>query len=157
MKKNDTGEIITGYLRLRNPAYGTGRKTPDGDPEVDWSGCKTSYSDDNGFDLRNIEKNGKHYIEINLPKGTQLIRYGRETGKYTAPKGTRYEELSLPYIKSSVEFHEYRVIVDSITVYCTVNKGIVAPMFDCNGGGVQYFHLDGSIRKMVQKNILERV
>lgn len=158
-KYNSSGQIISGIRKLSNTAYGTGAIDEYGDPVIDWNtwSALSRFSDENGFDIRNVEANGKYIIEIQLPKSTLLIRYGPESGSFTAPKGTLYEELSLPYIEETVEYNEYRVIAESISVLCVVDKGKVAPMFNSIGGGVQYYHKNGSIKKMIKSKILERV
>ena len=83
----------------------------------------SKFADKDGFDIRNIEKNKKYKIEIELPYGTILIRYGNETGRFSAPKGTKYEDLALPYVKNTVEYNEYKVIATGIKVICVVEKG----------------------------------
>lgn len=69
-----------------------------------------------------------------LKKGTVIIRYGPQTGKFFAPPNTPYEQLSLPFDESTNEFHVYRVIRDM-----EVEEGIIAPYFDRIGGGIQYY------------------
>ena len=110
-------------------------------------------ADGEGFDKRHIEPNGKHTMEVTLPKNTILIRYGYESGSYTAPDGTQYDELSLPYVQDTMEFHKYRVIADGITVTCLVNRGKVAPSFGLKGGGVQYKHHMNILRCLQAKEI----
>ena len=135
---NYLGEKIEGIPILRKPEYGTGENWPDGSPKVNWS--KIINGDEWGFDINHKEPNGDHRMNVVLPKNTRLIRYGKENGKFTAPEGTTYEEISLPYVKESVYYHEYEVIADSITVQVKVLRGRVAPGFDYSGGGVQYMH-----------------
>ena len=132
--KNDAGEPISGIRRLKQEAYGTG-KTSGGEAVIDWERWKTPYADEHGFDIRNIE----------------------ETGRFTAPEGTDYDALSLPYDRETVEFHKYLVTEQSFTVYCKVQKGIVAPMFDSEGGAVQYYHPNANMRELIKAGILERV
>lgn len=126
----------------------------DNKKHINW---ESEFGDEHGFDKRNIEENGYYYIEISLPRDTIIIRYGSEDGSYTAPEGSEYEELGLPYIKEEVQFHKYKVKVDSITVYCKVDKGKVAPIFDSPGGAIQYYHKDQSIGDLVDDKILERI
>lgn len=135
---NYKGEEITGIPELRKPEYGTGKNYPDGSPIPDWK--QVINGDGHGFDKGHVEPNGKHTMKVVLPKHTRLIRYGKNDGSYTAPKGTEYEQLSLPYVKESVYYHEYEVIADSITVTAIVDRGRVARGFDHPGGGIQYFH-----------------
>lgn len=157
IRKNSSGVILSGGPILKNPSFGTGAFYSNGDPIVDWPRFQTDDSDDFGFDLNHVESNGSYYADILLPHGTMLVRYGNEYGRFTAPLGTKYSEIALPYIEESVEYHEYRVLADSITVKCEVRKGMVAPKFDSLGGGVQYYHLNGTIRELVRNNVLERI
>ena len=153
--KNDKGEIISGIRQLKIPEYGTGKNNRFGQPIVNWN-YLSKYADDDGFDIRNIESNGKHTIEYILPYGSRIIRYGSEIGHFSSPKGTAYEELSLPYIPESMEYNEYKVIADNVRIVCVVDKGIVAPGFDSLGGAVQYLH-PITIREAVKKGMLERI
>lgn len=153
--KNDKGEKITGIKELLKPEYGTGMTDKHGQPVVDW-GCLSSWADQHGFDTRNLEQNGKYKMKMKLPYGTEIIRYGNEMGNFTAPKGTRYEELALPYVKDTVEYNEYRVMADDIYIICIVDKGKVAPGFGSTGGAIQYRH-PITIRESLRQGILERV
>ena len=155
--RNYKGEIISGIAELSSPDYGTGktRKTEKGEvPEVNWK--KLKFADRHGFDIRNREKNGNYIIEVKLPFGTKLLRYGGEGGHYTAPLGTPYEQLSLPYKKETVEYHEYVVIANEITVICKVDKGIVAPGFDSDGGAIQYLHHE-TIGEELKNEVLDKI
>lgn len=157
IRKNYAGELLgDSPIRLKHPDYGTeGWKGIV--PKVNWEAYRQECADDDGFDTRHIEENGEYLMEVVLPKDTLLIRYGSEMGRFTAPKGTAYESLALPYVKETVEFHEYRVIADSITVFCRVKRGRVAPMFDSEGGGIQYLH-ESKIRDLTRrKHVLVEV
>ena len=68
-----------------------------------------------------------------------------------------YDKLSLPYVRSTVEYHKYRVASKALPVYRRVDKGVVAPMFDSPGGAVQYYHPDYTVRDLIRMQILERV
>lgn len=111
------------------------------------------YTDEDGFDLRNIEANGLHKIDIRLAKGTRLCRYGNEAGRYTTYVGSAYEQLALPWDINSVQYHEYEVIADGLEVELVVTKGIVGPQeaFRSSGGAVQFLH-KCSIRQEVEEN-----
>lgn len=98
--KNDAGKIINGKKKLVKEDYGTGDCYSDGEPIVNWK-LLSLHADRDGFDIFNIEKNGYYKIEVELPYGTIIIRYGNETGRFSAPKGTKYEELALPYVKET--------------------------------------------------------
>ena len=103
-------------------------------------------------------KNGKltgYYQTIILPKGTMIARYGNEAGKLTAPRGTPYEMLSLPYIKETMEYHEYKVIADGVQVKCIVNKGEIYPAFEQPGGGIQFLHLHSIAEELAAHKIEE--
>lgn len=155
-RKNYKGEELGDKRRvLSNPAYGNGKVDKNGDPEVVWKRYIT-VKHDHGFDRSNKEANGKYLIEIELPKGTEILRYGTEAGNYTAPKGTPYEKLALPYLKETLEYNEYRVITDGLKVKCQVKKGVVAPSLDSSGGAVQYWHYE-PIYLLVRKKALKRI
>ena len=153
---NYFGQEILNPFQLASPDFGTGGTDKYGNPIIDWEGHRTDYADEYGFDKRNIEENGQYIITYILPKDAVLVRFGTEWGQYTAPQNTAYKELALPYTIESVEYHEYRVIADGLTVQCVVNKGRVAPMFLQPGGGVQYRHKK-AIRFLIKAKQLERI
>lgn len=152
-EKNSAGKIITERFKLKDPSYAKGFDGS-GEPIIDWELFQPEFADEHGFDMRNREENGYYYIETVLPKGTMLIRYGSEFGRFTAPKGTRYDELALPYIEETVAYHEYRVANDQ---GCQVQKGRVAPMFDSKGGGIQFYHLPATVNSLLKEKVLERI
>lgn len=153
--RNYRGEIISGIKQLIKPEYGTGDIDKYGQPVVNWS-YLSKYADEEGFDIRNIEKNGKYKIKVKLPYGSILIRYGSELGRFTAPKGTEYEKLALPFVKETVEYNEYKVMSTKVMVVCIVQKGKVAPGFNSDGGAIQYYH-PINIYNSVKKGLLERL
>ena len=153
--KNYKGETISGIRQLKKPEYGTGKNNRFGQPAVNWS-YLSKYADDDGFDTRNREADGKHTVEFILPYGSVIIRYGNEIGRFSAPKGTAYDQLSLPYVPESIEYNEYKVIADNVRIKCLVDKGIVAPGFDSEGGAIQYLH-PFTIKESVKKGMLERI
>lgn len=155
MKRNYKGEIINSPKMLNQPEYGTGKCNRYGEPEINWK-YLSEYADDDGFDIRNKEDNGNYKIFVSLPQGTKIIRYGNEEGSYTAPIGTPYENLALPYVKGTIEYNEYKVIADKLTVECKVCKGRVAPGFGSEGGAIQYKH-PITIRASIRQRILERI
>jgi len=110
-------------------------------PHINW-GREDSTCDKNGFDkkFRPIDGIEIHVVEnYIIPKGTVLCRYGFPGGFFTTLKGSSYENLGLPYIKETIEYHEYKVSED-ICVNCYVTKGMVAPKFTSMGGAVQFMH-----------------
>ena len=153
-KRNDAGEIITCDPQLRKPEYGTG-VFHGGVEQVNW-GYHAIDADNNGFDTKNIEENGYYKIKVSLPQNTIIIRYGPETGSYTAPDGTAYNELSLPYVRETIQFHKYIVLANNIDVTCIVERGRAASVFDEPGGGVQYHH-ERTVRELVSSKILGRL
>ncbi len=94
--------------------------------------------------------------ETQRQTGSILIRYGSEIGHYTAPKGTDYDKLALPYKQETIEYNEYQVTHSEGINVCEVYKGRVAPAFDSEGGAIQYYH-PITIRESVRKGILKRI
>lgn len=149
---NVYGDVINANdLELIDSSFGY--RNEKGQLIVNWD-PESDIIDNNGFDKTNVEENGEYYMDIELPKGTILIRYGRATGKMTAPYGTPYELLSLPYKIETVEYHQYRVIADGVKVKCVVRRGKVQKMFGKCGGGIQYMH-DSSIANEIAEEKLE--
>lgn len=155
IKRNYRGEILTGPKELIKKEYGTGKINSQGDPIVDWS-CLSPCADKDGFDTRKFINKNSYKIEMILPKGTIILRYGSEMGRFTAPDGTDYEKLALPYKKESIEFYRYRVLQESVKVTCIVDKGIVAPGFNSPGGAVQYLHKK-TIYDLLNNHVIERI
>lgn len=153
--RNYKGEKIESIPQLIKPEYGTGKTFKNGMPQINWPEPDDD-RDSNGFDKHNVEENGQYIIKTKLPQGTVIIRYGREAGSFSAPEGTKYEELSLPYKKETVEYNRYRVISNDLEVECIVDKGRVAPAFGSKGGGIQYKHNKGIIN-LIQDKVLERI
>ena len=54
-------------------------------------------------------------------------------------KRAEYENLGLPYVKETIEYHEFKVTED-LSVDCQVVKGLVAPKFQSKGGAIQFMH-----------------
>lgn len=158
IRKNDAGEVLGNRpVELAKPEYGTGAYGSGLYPVVRWEEYRKEWADKDGFDVRNIEENGEYIMEVELPKGTHLIRYGSEKGVFTAPKNTPYDCLGLPYKRETIEFHEYEVIADSIKVFCRAIRGKVAPMFDSAGGAVQYLHANSIFKLARRKHVLKEV
>ncbi len=114
---------------------------------IDSTGKVTIYWDEEsdvvdvyGFDKENVEPNGEYTMDVELPVGTILIRYGNPNGKMTAPLGTPFELLGLPYKKETIQFHQYVVKADGVNVKCVVRRGKVREMFLSPGGAIQYMH-----------------
>ena len=126
MRRNDLGEDLGDSLvLLTNPKYGTGQYVGF-QPVVKWPDPVEGVRDKNGFDI----SNGNSISRIQLPKGTRIIRYGPTTGSYTAPEGSSFSLLGLPYVRETCEYHVFEVKADSISVFCIVHMGRVAAAFD---------------------------
>ena len=68
---------------------------------------------------------------------------------------SNYDDLGLPYVKESVEYHVYKVVADGLRVKCMVFRGRVAPMFYSKGGAVQYKHEQSIAQEMFQGKLEE--
>ncbi len=140
---NCYGEKIDRHdLEYLDPSYGTFNENHI--PDVNW-GDETDECDKYGFDkkYRPIEGSDDYLIRnYELEVGTILCRYGYPGGNYTTVKGTLYEDLSLPYVKETVEYHEYKVVkkLHVKALVPIVDKGKVAPKFQSNGGAIQFYH-----------------
>ena len=151
--KNCFGIEISGEKQFISPEFGyydaSGREVVNWKPEDETV-------DSDGFDKSNVEANGKYIQDVVLPYGKLICRYGNHRGRLTTDIDSRYEDLALPYVKETVEYHIYKVTSDGIKVQCTVLKGRVAPMFNSPGGAVQYKHYQ-SIAKEIESGKLEEV
>lgn len=132
-------ELTNVRIQLAKPEYGY--VDSKNIPHINW-GDETDKCDKHGFDkeFRPLPGSEVYVIEnYIIPKGTTLCRYGFVGGFFTTLKGTAYEKLGLPYIKETIEYHEYKVTED-LEVDCYVTKGIVAPKFLSTGGAIQFKH-----------------
>ncbi len=144
MKLNCFGQTIQKTYIVRSCDY------LKDDGNIDWSQLKDA--DDDGFDTTRLTY-CCYIIPYIIPKGTKIIRYGHPKGNFTAPYGTKYEEISLPYDIASMEYHEY-IVKKNCRVNCVVKKGYAAPGFGVMGGGIQYKHKE-SILELLYKGILK--
>lgn len=151
---NYLGEDITeSYIELLSPDYGY--VDSDNNPHINWGG-ETESCDINGFDksYRPLNDSDSYIIEdYILPKGTIICRYGFPRGFFTTEKGTSYDLLGLPYVRETIEYHEYKVSED-LRVTCIVRKGVIAPKFQSAGGGIQFMHKQ-SIRLEMEDGFLK--
>lgn len=123
---NVFGEDITGIEReFQDPSFG--EMGSDGELHPYWTG-ENDDVDDRGFNKHHVEPNGEYKMEVELPKGTRLIRYGHPGGWLTAPIGTPYELLGLPWKMETVEYHEYEATSDGV-VLCLLSLRIARPPF----------------------------
>ena len=91
--------------------------------------------------------------DVILPAGKRIVRYGNAQGRFSTDYGTAFEMLSLPYVKESLEYHEYIVMADCL-VKCIVTKGLVAPGFKQPGRGIQYYH-DRPMHESIRLGIIK--
>ena len=132
-------DISDSRIQLLNDEYGYVDK--ENIPHIDW-GEETEKCDKNGFDkeYRPVYGSDEYIIEdYVIPKGTIICRYGFLGGLFTTIKGAEYENLGLPYVKETIEYHEFKVTED-LSVACRVIKGLVAPKFKSKGGAIQFMH-----------------
>jgi len=86
-----------------------------------------------------------------LPTGEMIDLYGDESGRFSSPMGTPYEDRSLPFDKASQEYHAYQVEKP-----LDVLQGETAPAFNQDGGGTQQ-KLPDSARNLVHDKFLKRI
>ncbi len=132
-------DITNTRILLLSPDYGY--VDENNIPHIEW-GSETEKCDRNGFDkeFRPVDGSNVYIIkDFVLQRGTMLCRYGTPTGYFTTIKGTSYDSLGLPYVRETIEYHEYKVSED-ILVECRVVKGKVAPKFKSEGGAIQFLH-----------------
>ena len=130
-------EIKETDLKLQSPEFGT--VYPDGRAKINWK-PEDDDIDNRGYDKHNREENGQYTIDIELKKGTRICRYGSPMGYSSSPVNTDYELMALPYVKETIEYHEYIVTADNLAVRLIVEKGKAGAMFNSPGGAVQYTH-----------------
>lgn len=151
---NHLGEDITDKrIELADSEYGY--VDNNNIPHINW-GSEDEVCDADGFDkrYRPMEEEIVYVIDdYVIPQGTYICRYGSPEGRFTTYKGTPYEGLGLPYVKETIEYHEYRVSED-IRVRCYVTKGVTAPKFNSLGGAVQFKHKQ-SIRLECEDGLLQ--
>lgn len=152
IKKNCYGKIITGIKQFEDSSFGY--YDINGNEHVNWAE-EDEQVDADGFFKHHLEPNGFYKMDIVLPYGTLLCRYGSRRGRLTSNIHTPYESLGLPYVKETVEYHAYRVIADGLKVQCTVQRGCVAPMFNSLGGATQYKHYQSIADELAQKKLEE--
>jgi len=130
-------------------------------PDVDeW--VKTSYIYDITLPYGQLLTETTHGVTTAYTYGLERIaalngtlktqyRYGHETGRFTSPEGTPFENRSLPPGSENRPFHTYEVLKPF-----DVLEGDVAPWFDQPGGGIQYM-LPDSIENLINDGYLRRV
>ncbi len=129
---------------------GTIQRDKNGYPVLKCWRSDSAIADNEGFDKRFEISNT--YLE----KGTVLCRYGTLNGRFSAPVGTNFDFLGLPYIKETMPYNEFLVVKDGLEVQWFVLKGIAAPAFESIGGAIQYWHLQ-SLENEIEDGYLEEV
>lgn len=95
---------------------------------------------------------GKTWSEV-LSVGTKITRYGRTTGKYTAPVGTPFVNRAMPYTEAEYSDTEHQYIV---VKPLPVQTSVIAPAFNKVGGGIQY-KTEESIQYYLDEGYLKEV
>lgn len=162
-RHNDKGELISGEKQLSDLKYSknyfTGKRK-NNDPSYSWL---PPCSDGDGFFIKCKKEKidyGRCFRRLpcketeselisrqacKLEIGALIARYGHPSGQYASPYGTPYEQLSLPYLQETMEYHVYKVI-KPITVECEI--GTSAPAFGQPGFGIQfYFSNENGLRQ----------
>lgn len=95
---------------------------------------------------------GTAWAEV-LQVGTKLTRFGRATGRYTAPAGTPFVNRAMPYTEAAYSDNEHQYVVIKPL---PVKTSVTAPAFNKVGGGIQY-KTEESIQYYLDEGYLEEV
>ncbi len=95
---------------------------------------------------------GTAWAEV-LQVGTKLTRFGRATGRYTAPAGTPFVNRAMPYTEAEYSDNEHQYVVIKPL---PVKTSVTAPAFNKVGGGIQY-KTEESIQYYLDEGYLEEV
>lgn len=95
---------------------------------------------------------GAAWAEV-LQVGTKLTRFGRATGRYTAPAGTPFVNRAMPYTEAEYSDNEHQYVVIKPL---PVKTSVTAPAFNKVGGGIQY-KTEESIQYYLDEGYLEEV
>ena len=95
---------------------------------------------------------GTAWSEV-LQVGTKLTRFGRATGRYTAPAGTPFVNRAMPYTEAEYSDNEHQYVVIKPL---PVKTSVTAPAFNKVGGGIQY-KTEESIQYYLDEGYLEEV
>lgn len=150
---NDMGKELTASPEYEDPAFGTYHPAL-GYPMPYWDKYQDlNVSDKKGFDIRKLfPKSGTYKVRRILPAGKVVCRYGSPIkGYYIAPDGTDYAKVGLPYKRETIEFHRY-LLKEPLEVWV----GFVAPVFNSDGGAVQYV-LDDSVQELLNMKAVEEL
>lgn len=89
-----------------------------------------------------------------LQPGQVIDRYGFDTGNYTSPADTPFDQRALPPTSLTQPYYRYEVLRP---LPDTVTEGPIEPAFEQRGGGVQHFFSDHDINWYVQNGYLKQV
>jgi SPP1 gp7 family putative phage head morphogenesis protein len=95
---------------------------------------------------------GAVWAEV-LQVGAKLTRFGRATGRYTAPAGTPFVNRAMPYTEAEYSDNEHQYVVIKPL---PVKTSVTAPAFNKVGGGIQY-KTEESIQYYLDEGYLEEV
>lgn len=95
---------------------------------------------------------GTAWSEV-LQIGTKLTRFGRATGRYTAPAGTPFVNRAMPYTEAEYSDNEHQYVVIKPL---PVKTSVTAPAFNKVGGGIQY-KTEESIQYYLDEGYLKEV
>jgi len=104
---------------------------------------RSFYPDNDGF-MGEVSK-------ITLQKGTEIDRYGFESGKYVSPKGTPFSMRSLHPSALERSYNSYKVIKPF-----DVMSGRIAPYYGQMGFGTQHV-LPQTVSALVDDEYIERM
>lgn len=132
---------------LRRPYFG--KLNDDGayTNEVDYDSVYAPAFTD-GFDETYTGFNGTFKMDVTelIQPGYSICRFGREFGYFTTDLGTPYEALSLPDNIEDREYHVYCFTEGFLDILkaegIIIEKGRIAPAWECPGGGIQYVFRD---------------
>jgi len=144
-------EELLDFPDYENPDFGTYHPVK-GYPQPYWDVFKDrNISDDDGFD-KTVKMPGGDYKErVVLPKGYRFARFGGPyKGYFGTTVGTKYDKLGLPYKELTCEYHVYQV-----NEPVEVDKGLVAKIFNSDGGGDQFKFLESLQELLISKKIAD--
>ena len=95
---------------------------------------------------------GTAWAEV-LQVGVKLTRFGRATGRYTAPAGTPFVNRAMPYTEAEYSDNEHQYVVIKPL---PVKTSVTAPAFNKVGGGIQY-KTEESIQYYLDEGYLKEV
>ncbi len=99
-------------------------------------------------------------MDVTLPKGTVLQRFGGPTGGFLAPAGTLFLQLALNPSQEVAPYFQY-VVADpnALPAGYAIEQSVIAPYYGQAGGGIQYRIVgpggsQGSVNDLLQSGYL---